>query len=69
MGSWSNIGALGALIRLLDGDILAIEADAAVLSALPTLVAGSGLSGHFHREAGPELGAAARTLVLLQPGR
>ena len=42
------------MIELVRGDILSVEADAAVLSAHPTLVAGSGLSGHFHLEAGPD---------------
>mgnify|MGYP002005048208 FL=1 len=41
-------------LLVLQGDMLAVEADVAVLSAHPTLVAGSGLSGHFHREAGPD---------------
>ena len=57
-----------SMIELVRGDILSIEADAAVLSAHPTLVAGSGLSGHFHQEAGPELEAAARVLGPLEPG-
>ena len=49
----------------MNGDILAVEADAAVLSAHPTLVVGSGLSGHFHREAGPELEEAESTQASL----
>jgi O-acetyl-ADP-ribose deacetylase (regulator of RNase III) len=56
------------MIELVRGDILSIEADAAVLSAHPTLVAGSGLSGHFHREAGPDLETAAKVLGPLEPG-
>ena len=56
------------MIELVRGDILSIDADAAVLSAHPTLVAGSGLSGHFHREAGPELEATAKVLGPLAPG-
>ncbi len=63
----SNIRALRALIRLVSGDILKVEADAAVLSAHPTLVAGSGLSGHFHREAGAELEALVRVLDPAEP--
>ena len=55
-------------LLVLQGDMLAVEADVAVLSAHPTLIAGSGLSGHFHREAGPELEAAAKGLGPLQPG-
>ena len=56
------------MIELVRGNILSVEADAAVLSAHPTLVAGSGLSGHFHREAGPELEATAKVLGPLAPG-
>ena len=52
----------------MNGDILAVEAGAALLSAPPTLAAGSGLSGHFHREAGPKLEQAAKRLWPLQPG-
>ena len=56
------------MIELVRGIILSIEADAAVLSAHPTLVASSGLSGHFHREAGLELESAAKGLGPLEPG-
>jgi O-acetyl-ADP-ribose deacetylase (regulator of RNase III) len=56
------------VIEIVQGDMLAVESDVAVLSAHPTLIAGSGLSGHFHREAGPELEAAAKGLGPLEPG-
>ena len=56
------------MIEIVQGDMLAVESDVAVLSAHPTLIAGSGLSGHFHREAGPELEAAAKGLGPLEPG-
>ena len=56
------------MIEIVQGDMLTVEADVAVLSAHPTLLAGSGLSGHFHREAGPELEAAAKILGPLEPG-
>ena len=59
---------MGAKIEIVQGDILSIKSDAAVLSAHPTLLAGSGLSGHFHREAGPELEEASRPLGPLEPG-
>ncbi len=59
---------MGARIEIVQGDILSIQSDAAVLSAHPTLLAGSGLSGHFHREAGPELEEASRPLGPLEPG-
>ena len=56
------------MIELLRGDILSIEADAAVVSAHPTLIAGSGLSGHFHKGAGANLEQLARPLGPLAPG-
>ena len=43
------------MIEIVQGDILAVEADVAVLSA-HRAYRGGGLSGHFHREAGPEQG-------------
>ena len=55
-------------MELVHGDILEIEVDAVVLSAHPTLVAGGGMSGHFHRQAGPELEIVAKALGPLQPG-
>ena len=55
------------MIEIVHGDMLAVDADVAVLSAHPTLIAGSGLSGYFHREAGPELEEAAQAGPL-QPG-
>lgn len=59
---------MGAKIDITQGDILSIHCDAAVLSAHPTLLAGSGLSGHFHRAAGPELEEVSRPLGPLEPG-
>ena len=56
------------MIELARGDILNCEVDAVVLSAHPTLVAGSGMSGHFHRQAGPELEETAHKLGPLEPG-
>ena len=44
------------------------DVDAVVLSAHPTLVAGSGMSGHFHQQAGPKLEEAAKKLGPLAPG-
>ena len=58
----------GRMIELARGDILNCEVDAVVLSAHPTLVAGSGMSGHFHRQAGPELEETAHKLGPLGPG-
>ncbi len=56
------------MIELARGDILNCEVDAVVLSAHPTLVAGSGMSGHFHRQAGPELEIVAKAIGPLDPG-
>jgi O-acetyl-ADP-ribose deacetylase (regulator of RNase III) len=56
------------MIELARGDILNCDAEAVVLSAHPTLVAGSGMSGHFHKQAGPKLEEAAKKLGPLDPG-
>ena len=48
--------------------ILAIKADILVLSANPSLLAGSGISGLIHKAAGPQLEAAAKTFATLTPG-
>ena len=56
------------MIELARGDILNCDVDAVVLSAHPTLVAGSGMSGHFHKQAGPKLEEAAKKLGPLDPG-
>ena len=56
------------MIELARGDILNCEVDAVVLSAHPTLMAGSGMSGHFHKQAGPRLEEAAKKLGPLGPG-
>ena len=56
------------MIELTRGDILNCDVDAVVLSAHPTLVAGSGMSGHFHKQAGPKLEEAAKRLGPLDPG-
>jgi len=56
------------MIELARGDILNCKVDAVVLSAHPTLMAGSGMSGHFHKQAGPRLEEAAKKLGPLDPG-
>lgn len=56
------------MIELASGNILGIDAEIAVLSAHPTLIAGSGLSGVFHKAAGRELELAAKPLGPIAPG-
>ena len=50
-------------------NILAINADILVLSANPSLRAGSGISGVIHKAAGPQLEAAAKPFAPLTPGQ
>lgn len=49
--------------------ILSADADVLVLSANPSLLAGSGISGIIHKAAGPELEKAAKPLGPLEPGQ
>ena len=50
-------------------DILTINTDINVLSANPSLLAGSGISGIIHKAAGPQLEAAAKPFAPLTPGQ
>jgi O-acetyl-ADP-ribose deacetylase (regulator of RNase III) len=50
-------------------NILTIKADILVLSANPSLLAGSGISGIIHKAAGPQLEAAAKPFAPLTPGQ
>ncbi|MDC1211372.1 macro domain-containing protein [Porticoccaceae bacterium] len=45
------------------------NSDILVLSANPSLLAGSGISGVIHKAAGPNLEAAAKPFAPLEPGR
>lgn len=49
-------------------NILSSAADVIVMSANPSLLAGSGISGHIHKAAGPELEKAAKPLAPLDVG-
>jgi O-acetyl-ADP-ribose deacetylase (regulator of RNase III) len=50
-------------------NILTTKTDILVLSANPSLLAGSGISGIIHKAAGPRLEAAARPFAPLTPGQ
>lgn len=50
-------------------NILTIKTDILVLSANPSLLAGSGISGVIHKAAGPQLEAAAKPFAPLTPGQ
>ena len=50
-------------------NILAIKADILVLSANPSLLADSGISGVIHKAAGLQLEAAAKPFAPLMPGQ
>ena len=50
-------------------DMLTIQSDIIVISANPSLLAGSGISGVIHKAAGPQLEAAAKPFAPLTPGQ
>jgi O-acetyl-ADP-ribose deacetylase (regulator of RNase III) len=50
-------------------NILMVATDTLVLSANPSLFAGSGISGIIHKAAGPQLEAAAKPFAPLAPGQ
>ena len=50
-------------------NIFTVNADIFVLSANPSLLAGSGISGIIHKAAGPELEKTAKPLGPLEPGQ
>jgi len=50
-------------------DVLTVKIDIIVISANPSLLAGSGISGVIHKAAGPQLEAAAKPFAPLTPGQ
>jgi O-acetyl-ADP-ribose deacetylase (regulator of RNase III) len=50
-------------------DVLTVKIDIIVISANPSLLAGSGISGIIHKAAGPQLEAAAKPFAPLTPGQ
>ena len=50
-------------------DVLTVQSDIIVISANPSLLAGSGISGVIHKAAGPQLEAAAKPFAPLTPGQ
>ena len=50
-------------------DVLTVQSNIIVISANPSLLAGSGISGVIHKAAGPQLEAAAKPFAPLTPGQ
>lgn len=56
------------MIKVEIKDIKVIKSDVLVLSANPSLLAGSGVSGVIHNAAGPQLEIAAKAFAPISPG-
>jgi O-acetyl-ADP-ribose deacetylase (regulator of RNase III) len=59
----------GLMLKIVKCSILTVESDVLVISANPSLLAGSGISGIIHKAAGPQLEAAAKPFAPLTPGQ
>ena len=57
------------MITLILSNLLSSPCDIVVISANPSLLAGSGISGIIHKAAGPQLEAAAKPFSPLTPGQ
>jgi O-acetyl-ADP-ribose deacetylase (regulator of RNase III) len=64
-----NQSWLISMISVKVKNILTVNTDTLVLSANPSLLAGSGISGIIHKAAGSQLEAAARPFAPLTPGQ
>ena len=62
MGNHSN---LSVIVH----NLLSLPCDIVVISANPSLLAGSGISGIIHKAAGPQLEAVAKPFAPLAPGQ
>ena len=56
------------MIKVVKNNILTTNTDIMVLSANPSLLAGSGISGVIHKAAGPHLERAAKAFAPISPG-
>ena len=57
------------MLKIVKCSILTVQSDVLVISANPSLLAGSGISGIIHKAAGPQLEAAAKPFAPLTPGQ
>jgi len=57
------------MLLIANRNILDVSSDILVISANPSLLAGSGISGLIHKAAGPQLEAAAKPFAPLTPGQ
>ena len=57
------------MLLIANRNILDVSSDILVISANPSLLAGSGISGIIHKAEGPNLEAAAKPFAPLEPGR
>ena len=57
------------MITLVLSDLLSSTCDIVVISANPSLLAGSGISGIIHKVAGPQVETTAKQFAPLTPGQ